>query len=123
MGADLLVIGAGILLAVALVMAADGWERQLSWPVRLRALLPLAAGGDALYAAHHLYYIYAGEAASVGLPARCGSRRPDEQGGEDSAGDPIEPSHHSENRLESCQWSTSLHSRLAFLPEPRRVCL
>jgi hypothetical protein len=70
MWADLFVICAGILLALSLVTLAVGWERHLTWWVRLSALLPLAASGAAEGAAQHLYDTYASWAGFLpwGLP-------------------------------------------------------
>jgi len=58
--ADLLVICAGILLALSLVILAVSWDRHFSRKARLSALLPLAASVAAEIAAHHLYDTYAG---------------------------------------------------------------
>ena len=57
--ADLLVICAGILLALSLVILAVSWDRHFSRKARLSALLPLAASVAAEVAAQHLYDTYA----------------------------------------------------------------
>jgi hypothetical protein len=59
MWADILVICAGILLALCLVTLAVSWERHLIWSIRLSALVPLAASVAADVAAQHLYDTYA----------------------------------------------------------------
>lgn len=59
MWANILVICAGLLLALALLTFARGWIRRFSRPTRLGALLPLAASVFAALAAHHLDDTYA----------------------------------------------------------------
>jgi hypothetical protein len=58
MWANILVICACLLLAMALLTCAVEWGRPLSRLARLSALLPLAASVAVAILAHHLYDLY-----------------------------------------------------------------
>jgi hypothetical protein len=58
MWANILVICAGLLLALALLTFAVEWGRPLSRLARLSVLLPLVASAAAATLAHHLYDLY-----------------------------------------------------------------